>query len=416
MTVDPEGSVTKVRGDPDHPASRGYVCSKGRGLAAWHHRSDRLDHPRLHGERTTWAAALDDLGRQLDTAKAAHGPDSVGLYLATGFAYDAAGQIAAPTWLAMLGSRSFYTAVTVDNAPVLVAAQLVTGHPMLNPVWDPASAGVLVLVGTNPVVSHGYGTTLPDPIGYLREYRERGGKVWVIDPRRTETAAHADDHLPVRPGRDVALLATVARALLDDGVDAPSVHCDAGDLATLQRVLEPFTVERAATEAGVEEGDVHRLVADVRAARGRVAMMCGTGTTMALDGVLVEWLRWVVLVLSDSLDRPGGMVFHDGPVRPAPTLPARPHGPSRGRAAGPTSPAWCSSTPRWRWSTRSSEASCGRSSSPAATRSPPSPNPTACGRRWPASTCSRWSTSSTASCAPSRPTCSPPPASSSGPT
>ena len=201
VTVDPDGSVTKVRGDPDHPASRGYVCSKGRGLAAWHHRSDRLDHPRLHGERTTWGAALDDLGRQLDTAKAAHGPDSIGLYLATGFAYDAAGQIAAPTWLAMLGSRSFYTAVTVDNAPVLVAAQLVTGHPMLNPVWDPASAGVLVLVGTNPVVSHGYGTTLPDPIGYLREYRERGGKVWVIDPRRTETAAHADDHLPVRPGR-----------------------------------------------------------------------------------------------------------------------------------------------------------------------------------------------------------------------
>ena len=139
---------------------------------------------------------------------AAHGPDSVGLYLATGFAYDAAGQMAAPTWLAKLGSRSFYTAVTVDNAPVLVAAQLVTGHAMLNPVWDPASAGVLVLVGTNPVVSHGYGTTLPDPIGYLREYRERGGRVWVIDPRRTETAAHADEHLAVRPGRDVALLAT----------------------------------------------------------------------------------------------------------------------------------------------------------------------------------------------------------------
>ena len=101
VTVDDEGSVTKVRGDPDHPASRGYVCSKGRGLAAWHHRADRLDHPRLHGERTTWDDVLDDLRRARLDARTAHGPDSVGLYLATGFAYDAAGQMAAPTWLAM---------------------------------------------------------------------------------------------------------------------------------------------------------------------------------------------------------------------------------------------------------------------------------------------------------------------------
>ena len=100
---------------------------------------------------------------------------------------------------------------------------------MLNPVWDPTVPGVAIFVGTNPVVSHGYGTALPDPIRYLREYRARGGRVWVLDPRRTETAALADVHVPVRPGADVAVLAALANALLDDGADEHELrdHCDA---------------------------------------------------------------------------------------------------------------------------------------------------------------------------------------------
>ena len=118
-----------------------------------------------------------------------------------------------------IGSTAFYSAATVDNAPVLVAAELVAGHPMLNPVWDPESPGLLLLVGTNPVVSHGYGTAFPDPVRHLRDYRARGGRVWVLDPRRTETAAQADEHVAVRPGSDVAVLAAVAAALLEEGAD-----------------------------------------------------------------------------------------------------------------------------------------------------------------------------------------------------
>ena len=206
MTVDGD-RVVRVRGDDDHPVSRGYVCSKGRGLAAWHHSPRRLDHPRLRGRDVTWDELLADLAERLNEIINTTRPDAVALYLATGLAYDAAGQIAASQWLPSIGSRSFFTAVTVDNAPVLVAAELVTGQPMLNPVWDPSVPGLLILVGTNPVVSHGYGTSLPDPIRYLREYRARGGRVWVLDPRRTETAALADAYIPVRPGADVAVLA-----------------------------------------------------------------------------------------------------------------------------------------------------------------------------------------------------------------
>jgi anaerobic selenocysteine-containing dehydrogenase len=129
--------VVRVRGDDTHPVSRGYTCAKGRGLAAWHHAPERLDRPRMRARDVTWDELLTDLGGRLGSIIDGHGADAVALYLATGLAYDAAGQIAASQWLPSIGSRSFLTAVTVDNAPVLVAAELVTGDPMLNPVWDP---------------------------------------------------------------------------------------------------------------------------------------------------------------------------------------------------------------------------------------------------------------------------------------
>ena len=162
---------------------------------------------------------LDDLAAVVRDTLDGPGADAVALYLATGMAYDSAGQIAAGSFLGALGSSSFYTAVTVDNAPVLVAAELVTGNAMMNPLWDPTTPGLLLLVGTNPVVSHGYGTTLPDPVNYLRDYRRIGGRMWVLDPRRTESAALADEHVAIRPGTDVVVLAALAREVLGRGAD-----------------------------------------------------------------------------------------------------------------------------------------------------------------------------------------------------
>ena len=324
IVVTVEGQqVLRVRGDPGHPVSRGYTCSKGRGLAVWHHSSERLDRPSLRGREATWDETLDDLAGVLGAVVGEQGPDAVALYLATGMAYDAAGQVAAVRWLASLGSRSFYTAATVDNAPVLVAADLVAGQSGLNPVWDPrpTEPALLVLVGTNPVVSHGYGTALPDPIRHLRDFASARGRVWVLDPRRTETAALADEHVPLRPGSDVAVLAALARALLQQGADPEELlrNCDPEQVEALRTALARFTLPMAAAAAGVEVDLLVALVSDLRQRTGRLAMFCGTGTTMAADGVLVEWLRWVLLILTGSLDRPGGMRFHRGlvnPVRP----------------------------------------------------------------------------------------------------
>jgi anaerobic selenocysteine-containing dehydrogenase len=310
------GTVLRVRGDAEHPVSRGYTCAKGRALPSMHHRSDRLSAPRLHGSEASWGTVLDDLAGTITQVRSESGPDGVGLYLATGLAYDSAGQVACGLSMAALGSSSFYTAATVDNAPVLVAAEQVSGNAMMNPVWESHRGGLLMLVGSNPVVSHGYGTTLADPVRRLREHREHGGRIVVIDPRRTETAAHADVHLGNRPGSDVILLAALARELLDAGADDRELadHCLPEDVAALRAGLEPFTISAATLATGLDQVQIEQLLDDLRGSSGRLAIFCGTGTTMGRDGVLVEWLRWVLLILTGSLDVEGGMRFNRGVV------------------------------------------------------------------------------------------------------
>ncbi len=332
VTVDGE-QVVRIRGDADHPVSRGYTCAKGRGLAEWHHSAARLDRPRLGSTATDWPTVLDHLAGRLTTISAESGADAIGLYLATGLAYDSAGQVMASQFLPAIGSQSFFTAVTVDNAPVLVAAELVAGQPMLNPVWDPDQPGLLVVIGTNPVVSHGYGTAFADPVRHLRDYRDRGGEIWVLDPRRTETAALADRYLPIRPGADIAVLAAIAAALLADGADPVELrdHCDPEDLDTLRRAVMGFTAAEAARAAAVSETDIATLIDAIRAHSGRIAVMCGTGVTMARDGIVAEWLRWVILILSGSVDREGGMRCNRGLIN-------RLRPPRPGRTSAPTPP------------------------------------------------------------------------------
>ena len=342
VTVD-EGQVVKVRGDAEHPVSRGYTCEKGRALPQWHHSPNRLDSPRLRGRTVGWDEVLDDLANIIDEAKNIDGADSVGLYLATGLAYDSAGQVSCGMWMGSVGSTSFYTAATVDNAPVLVAAEAVAGHPMLNPVWEPEQSRLLILLATNPVVSHGYGTTLADPVRRLRENQALGGQVWTIDPRRTESAALSDNHLQVRPGSDVILLGALVRELFADDRcrDSLASTCHDADIDRLARAVLPFSLDAAEIATGCSRELIDELVAQLRLNFGRVAMFCGTGTTMGTDGILVEWLRWVLLAMTNSLDVIGGMRFNEGvvnrlaPVRPGtPALDGPPSRPELVRIAG----------------------------------------------------------------------------------
>ena len=289
--------------------SRGYTCSKGRGLAGTGTTTrDRLDRPRRRRAATSrWDATCST------TSRGAPRTDRRRRRARRGRAVPGD---RARVRRRRPGRAGSFVDARRSGAVVLLGrdrrqragprrGRARRGQRDAQPGVGPAAPGLLLLVGTNPVVSHGYGTALPDPVRHLRDYRARGGRIWVVDPRRTETAALADEHLAVRPGSDVAVLAAVAAALLDDGPTRRRAR--AAPPRTSMRCAPargPFTgARRGRAPASTRPSDRAAGRRRARAPRAGSRSMCGTGTTMAADGILVEWLRWVLLVLS-RLARP----------------------------------------------------------------------------------------------------------------
>ena len=342
MSID-DDAVVGVRGDDANPRSLGYTCSKGRALDALHHHPARLDRPRRNGVTTGWADVLDDLADEFARIIESDGPAAVGAYCGTGLAYDTAGWIAATAWLRSIGSTRLFTPVTIDNAPVLRAAELVGGHPQLNPRCDHDVAEVVLIFGSNPVVSHGYGTALANPIASLRAVANRGA-LWVFDPLNTATA-QVGRHVAVRPGSDVFVLAALVRAVLDAPLtDETRAATTLADRQALRDAVSPFTIERAATEAGVAVSELEAVVADVLRAQGALAAWCGTGVTMSRDGLAAETLRWVLLALTGSLDTRSGMHFTRGNIFALRPLRAASE-PVRGPASRPELAGWLGQHP-----------------------------------------------------------------------
>lgn len=316
VTLDGEGDdtrVVRVRGDEQHPLSRGYTCPKGRAIGAFHHDPRRLDAPEVRGVAASWDGALDELAALVRSTVDAHGPDAVAMYLASGSAFDVNGRRAAERFLRVLGSRQKYTATTIDTPSKPLVAELVGGWSGLTPVWDHERSSLLLLIGSNPLVSHGHSNAVPDPVVRLREHRARGGALWVIDPRRTETARLADRHLAPRPSTDHWVLGHLVREVLRDGVDHEYVaaHVASDDLTVLARAVEPCTRDTAASRAGIAPEDLDDLVAAVRRA-GRVSALTGTGVSMGRHANAAEWLLWALHVITGSYDRLGGMWFNPG--------------------------------------------------------------------------------------------------------
>ena len=212
VETDPGGieRVTRIRGDASSPLSNGYTCSKGRNLTAWHHHRDRLDVPlvrRPDGElvERSWDETLDDLADRLGSLVAEHGADSVGVMLATGSAFDSNGRRTAERLWKRLGSRSVYTSGSVDTPCKPFVARLVGGFPGLVPTLDERTARLTVLIGLNPVVSHGHLNGFPDPVvKFARAGRRRARAVGDRSsrdrdraPRHPPHRAEAGDRPPV---------------------------------------------------------------------------------------------------------------------------------------------------------------------------------------------------------------------------
>jgi anaerobic selenocysteine-containing dehydrogenase len=312
--------VIGAMGDTEHPLSHGYLCPKGHALPWFHHRPDRLDAPMLRGQDASWDTVFADLAATLSRLIDTYGPDCIGMYTGTGMAGDTIGKQALSRFIARIGSGQRYSPITVDIAPAWRVAQVITGFERLLPTWIPEDqASTFVLwIGCNPLVSHGYINSLPDPVRRIRAFQERGGRLWVADPKTTKTAALAHRHLPIMPGRDVVLLAWLLREVLATR-NADQAYLDsttAQQRASLDACLNSYGLAETASMTGLRQSDLTDLKAEVMEA-GKIAVVIGTGVTFGRDALVTDWLRWVLLLATGSLDAPGGMWFQSAWFDPA---------------------------------------------------------------------------------------------------
>ncbi|MFG3006032.1 molybdopterin oxidoreductase family protein [Streptomyces calvus] len=333
LTID-RGRVTGARGDRDDVFSKGFICPKGAAFGDLDADPDRLRAPlvRVDGElrEATWDEAFDAVAAGIRPVVERYGPHAVGLVLGNPNVHTVAGALYPPLLIAGLGTRSLFTASTVDQMPKHVSSGLLFGDANAIPVPDLDRTDHLLLIGANPLESNGSLCTAPDFPGRLKALRARGGTLTVVDPRRTRTARLADRHIAVRPGTDALLLAAMAHTLFAEDLVTPAdlaPHLDGLD--RLPAALADFTPEAVADACDVDAATVRTLARELAAAP-TAAVYARIGSCTVPHGTLAGWLVDVLNVLTGNLDRPGGALFPQAATDRTP----RPAGPGRGFALG----------------------------------------------------------------------------------
>ncbi|MET9455789.1 molybdopterin oxidoreductase family protein [Streptomyces canus] len=335
LTLTVEGTrVTGARGDRDDVFSKGFICPKGASFGAVDGDPDRLRTPlvRRDGElrEATWEEAFDAVAAGIRGVVDRHGANSVGVVLGNPNVHTMAGALYPPVLLAGLGTRSVFTASTVDQMPKHVSSGLLYGDANAIPVPDLDHTDHLLLIGANPLESNGSLCTAPDFPGKLKALKARGGTLTVIDPRRTRTAKLADRHIAIRPGADALLLAAVAYVLFEeDLVDTGELTAHLQGLDELRAAVQDFTPEAVADACDVDAG-VTRALARELAAAPTAAVYGRIGSCTVPHGTLASWLVDVLNILTGNLDRPGGALFPQAATDRTP----RPAGASHGFALG----------------------------------------------------------------------------------
>ncbi|MFF4506050.1 molybdopterin oxidoreductase family protein [Streptomyces sp. NPDC001401] len=335
LTLTIEGTrVTGARGDRDDVFSKGFICPKGASFGAVDGDPDRLRTPlvRKDGElrEATWEEAFDAVAAGIRPVVERYGPHAVGVVLGNPNVHTMAGALYPPVLLAGLGTRSVFTASTVDQMPKHVSSGLLYGDANAIPVPDLDHTDHLLLIGANPLESNGSLCTAADFPGKLKALKARGGTLTVIDPRRTRTAKLADRHIAIRPGTDALLLAAMAYVLFEEGlVDPGELTPHLQGLDELREAVRDFTPEAVAAACDVD-AEVTRTLARELAAAPTAAVYGRIGSCTVPYGTLGSWLVDVLDILTGNLDRPGGALFPQAATDRTP----RPAGPSHGFTLG----------------------------------------------------------------------------------
>jgi anaerobic selenocysteine-containing dehydrogenase len=315
VTVEGE-EIVSIRGDDEDAFSRGHICPKAVALKDVHTDPDRLRLPQKRSgstwETISWNQAFDEVEKGLKAIQKKYGRHCVAIYQGNPTVHNIGCMTHGQLFVRALRTRQRYSATSLDQLPHMLAGLMMFGHQLLLPIPDVDRTDFFLVLGANPVASNGSIMTAPGIARRLKELRARGGKLVVVDPRRTETAEIADRHVFIRPGTDALLLASLIRQIAKQGARLGRLAAFTDGLDAIVRAVDPFTPEAIAGPTGIDPEVVKELARDLLAAR-TAACYGRVGVSTQEFGGLCAWLLNVLNIVSGNIDRPGGMMF----TRPA---------------------------------------------------------------------------------------------------
>ncbi len=309
-TTSDDGSIaiTSIKGDAQDTFSRGHICPKAVALQDIQNDPDRLHQPMLRvgseWQPIPWDEAFALVAERLAGIQALHGQNAVAVYQGNPSVHNYGLMTHSNYFLGQLKTRNRFSATSVDQLPHHLSSHLMYGHGLLLPIPDIDQTDFMLILGGNPLASNGSIMTVPDVEKRLKAIQARGGKVVVVDPRRSETAAMADQHLFVRPGGDAALLFGLLNTLFSEHLTRDS-HLPVDGLEEVRRAVAGFTAEAMSAHCAVPAEQIRQLARDFAAA-DKAVCYGRMGVSTQAFGTLCHWLVQLINLVTGNLDRVGG--------------------------------------------------------------------------------------------------------------
>ncbi len=314
-----EGKIISIKGDKDDPFSKGHICPKAVALQDVYNSPDRLKQPlqktKSGWEQISWKDAYQITADKIKEIQAQHGKDSIAFYQGNPSVHNYGTMLFSGNLRKALKTKNNYSATSLDQLPHQYVAQIMFGHPLMIPVPDIDRTDYFLIIGGNPLASNGSMMTAPGVAGRIKAIQKRGGKVVVVDPRKTETAKKADQHIFIKPVADVyLLLALINQVFVQKGIDLKSAKNYCVNLDEIERICKDYSTEKVSEFTGVDSSIITTLASEFMNAN--TAVCYGRmGVSVQEYGTICQWLINVLNIITGNLDSPGGHMFPNPAVQ-----------------------------------------------------------------------------------------------------
>ena len=310
--------IVSINPDKDHVASQGFSCPKGLKQHHLFGSEDRLKFPMKKDDgkwvRISWEQALSEIGEKIKDIVKDYSPDSIAMYVGTAAGFGVLHPVFAQGFMTGIGSKSMFASATQDCSNKFSVSHQVYGFPFTQPFPDILNTECLIIVGANPMVSKWSFLQVPNPSKHLKGIQARGGKVIVIDPRKTETAKLASEHINIRPNTDVFFyLSFLDELVKSGGANIEKVKKYSHGYEEVIKLAGTWPSEKTEKATGIPAEKLKELVSSYLNANG-ASLYCSTGVNMGTNGSLAFWLQECINFISGNLDRKGGTLVGRGVI------------------------------------------------------------------------------------------------------